>query len=142
MRSSRFSLVSTAGARRRPRSGTALRSVFGNQFHRVDRSFQTDARARPVRPGGGTASGASSRNRSLERHDLAAGIVARRREELDAPCHDLDRVATFAFLLPRPAADVAVDCDTAPFCKVLVTQLGLALPRGDPNEVRTPLLRA
>ncbi|TMK95022.1 MAG: NAD-dependent epimerase/dehydratase family protein [Actinobacteria bacterium] len=51
--------VETSRGSRAQSRGTALRLArMRNRFQRVDRSFQTDARAKPARPDGGTASGA------------------------------------------------------------------------------------
>src|SRR5919198_5011969 len=43
---------------------------FRDQFQRVDRSVQTDARAQPARPESGTASGALSRGPETGRRPL------------------------------------------------------------------------
>jgi hypothetical protein len=73
-----------------------------------------------------------------ERHDL--GLLRRRREEVDSMGHDLDGAPALAVLLPRTAAQPAVDADLAALREVLGAQLGLPVPGVDPDEVGVRVL--
>src|SRR5881394_2477937 len=58
-------------------------------------------------------------------------------EELHAIGHDLDCRAPFAVrVVPGPAPQLAVDRDLSATREVLAAQLGLLVPRRDPEEVR------
>ena len=59
-----------------------------------------------------------------------------RREELDAPRDDLDRVAPLALLLPRPALQAAVDADPVALAEVLGAELAPGGPTPRPRRSR------
>src|SRR5256886_7896480 len=69
-------------------------------------------------------------------------LVVGGRQELDAPRHDLDRIAALAVLLPRPALQTPVEGDAAALGEVLRAELALAIPGRDPDEVGSAVAAA
>ena len=77
------------------------------------------------------------RPRILRRNRFEGRLLAAARvEELDPVRDDLDRAAALALgVLPRAAAQPAVDADARALREVLAADLGLAVPRRDADEV-------
>src|SRR6266542_2490423 len=126
--------------RRAPSEQRRLSSRHSRSGSRFDRSFQTDTRAEPVRPEGGTASGALAEDVERARGAVVVGIPFGQRD----PAVGDDRAVPVAAARREPRNDPAgrwpEDVETAVWVVDVEeparhhrTRAGLTAPPGDPE---------